>query len=137
MTPQALAATYAAAFPDQRAWTAQEFETLISHPTGLIAGQTVSFCIGRVIVDEAEIVTIATLPNKQRQGLGTAALRAFEDAAMRRGAKVIHLEVAADNPNAAKLYTNAGYRETARRKDYYARPNRPSVDAVMMMKKLA
>jgi len=137
MTPHALAATYAAAFPDQRPWSANEFADLLDHPTSIVAGTPDSFCIGRVVVDEAEILTFATAPSHQRQGLGAATLQSFEHAAKHRGATIVHLEVAADNLAAAALYAKAGYTETSRRAAYYARPNRPAVDAVLMMKKLS
>jgi ribosomal-protein-alanine N-acetyltransferase len=134
MTPEALAATYAAAFPDGRAWTAQEFTELLDHKGCVFAGTADSFAIGRAVLDEVELLSLATTPHLRRQGLAMTALHAFEDAATARGVTTFHLEVAADNAGALALYQKAGYAQIARRKAYYARPNRPSVDAIMMSK---
>jgi len=134
MTPADMAATYAAAFPDQRAWTQDEFAALRAQTGCLIAGTPDSFAIGRAVIDEAELLTIATHPAKQRQGLGSATLSAFEDAACARGVTTIHLEVATDNAAALRLYANAGYVQTGRRKSYYPRANRPAVDALVLSK---
>lgn len=134
MTPDALAATYAAAFPDQRPWSPQEFADLLAHKGCVVAGTADSFAIGRAVLDEIELLTLATVPDQQRKGLATAALAAFEDAACARGVTTFHLEVAADNVAATALYAKAGYTQVARRKAYYVRPNRPAADALVMSK---
>lgn len=136
MRPEHLAATYAAAFPDQRPWTAEEFTALLAHPSGFVVGRQDSFALGRYVVDEAELLTIATLPSHQRKGLGRAALSAFEDEAAMRGANTIFLEVATDNAPALALYKKAGYLQSGVRKAYYARPNRAAVDALLFAKTL-
>ena len=134
MTPEALATTYAAAFPDSRAWTTAEFADLLAHKGCIFAGNADSFAIGRAVLDEVELVTIATAPRLQRQGMGATTLIAFETAAIERGVTTFHLEVAADNIAAKALYEKAGYTQIARRKGYYARPNRSSIDAIVMSK---
>jgi len=130
MTPEALAATYAAAFPDSRPWSAQEIADLLAQKGCVFAGDADSFAIGRAVLDEVELLTIATAPHLQRQGLGAATLVAFETAATARGVTTFHLEVADDNIAAKTLYEKSGYAQVSRRKAYYPRPNRPAVDAI-------
>ena len=134
MTPEALAATYAAAFPQSRAWTASEFADLLAHKGSVFAGSADSFAIGRAVLDEVELLTIATAPHLQGKGIGTATLASFEAVAMARGVTTFHLEVADDNVAAKALYQKAGYAQIARRKAYYQRPNRLAVDAIVMSK---
>jgi ribosomal-protein-alanine N-acetyltransferase len=89
-----------------------------------------------VILDEAELLTIATHPGHRRQGLGRAALEAFESVARARGATIAHLEVAADNAAAIALYASAGYARSGLRRSYYRSADGTPVDAVLMAKAL-
>lgn len=119
MTPDTLAATHAAAFTTDRPWTAAEFANLLSHPAMLLTGDTRAFVLARVILDEAEILTLATHPAHRRQGLARAALTAFLSAAATCGATRAFLDVAEDNAPARALYAAAGFGEIARRPGYY------------------
>ena len=134
MTPEVMAALYARAFPDGRAWSVDEIVGLCQAP-GFAATADTGFALGRVVADEAELVTIAVDPGARRQGTGRALLAAFEADAKARGAARAFLEVAADNTAALALYRDAGWIETGRRKAYYARKTGP-VDAVTMAKRL-
>ena len=137
MTPEALAATHAAAFSGRdRAWSAAEFASLLGQPTTILTGDDDSFVLGRVVVDEAEVLTLATRPDRRRRGLARAALAAFESEAQRRGARMAYLEVAADNASAMALYEAAGWHEFHRRAGYYANPNGAHVDALELRKRL-
>lgn len=96
------------------------------------------FALGRVILDEVELLTIATAPGGARRqgGIGRALMAAFEAEAKGRGAALAHLEVAADNLPALALYQAQGWAETGRRAGYYARSDGPAADALMMQKAL-
>ena len=132
-----MARLHARAFEGQgRAWTAKEFATLLESPHVFAIGGTECFALGRVIVDEAELLTIATDPARRRSGLARAALFAFEDAAHVKGAAQVFLEVSADNRVAQGLYLSAGYAQTARRAGYYHRPDGQAVDALILRKHL-
>ncbi len=98
------------------------------HPPG--------FALGRVVLDEAELLTIAVDPDQQGQGLGRACLKAFEAEAARRGARDLHLEVAETNAPARALYRAAGWQETGCRKAYY-KAGEARIDAILMTKRLA
>ena len=136
MTPQALARLYAAAFADTRAWTAEEFSTLLDSPHVFSCVEQDGFAIGRVVADEAELLTIAVHPDARRDGLGHRLLTAFEDSARTRGATCAFLEVAEDNTAAMGLYSKAGYVVSGRRPDYYAKSDGTRVSACLMDKDL-
>ncbi len=69
MTPQDMASTHAAAFTQSRPWTAEEFADLLANQFTHALGNAKSFAVFQVIADAAELLTIATHPNHQRQGL--------------------------------------------------------------------
>ncbi len=133
MTPETLAAVHARAFVEERAWTAAEFATLLAQSSALVAGDARSFVLGRVALDEAEVLTLATDPGHRRQGLARAALADFEARAVARGAARVFLEVAEDNTAARALYSGASYRQVGRRAGYYA----GGVAALVLEKRIA
>ncbi|GGL52429.1 GNAT family N-acetyltransferase [Wenxinia marina] len=137
MTPAALAALHAAAFPDERGWSAGEFAALLAAPGAVLEVHGPAFVLGRVIADEAEILTLATDPAHRRQGHARAALAAFEDGARAAGAEAVFLDVAEDNDAARALYAVAGYQEAGRRRRYYARKDGPATDALVLRKRIA
>lgn len=136
MTPDALATLHAAAFTDQRPWSAAEFESLLASPHVFLTAAPGGFALGCLILDEVELLTIATAPEARRQGIGRRLLAAFEAEAYRRGAQLAHLEVAADNTAALELYLSAGWAESGRRAGYYVRLGGAAADAVLLNKTL-
>lgn len=131
-----MAAAHAAAFTQSRPWSADEFASLLESPLAFAAGDARCFALARVIADEAELLTIATHPAHQRQGLARACMAEWESAARDRGALDVFLEVAADNAPAQALYRACGFAECGRRAGYYRRDGADSVDAVLMRKPL-
>lgn len=137
MTPEAMAATHARAFAGSgRAWSTAEFRTLLQNDNVFCHGDARAFALGRVVADEAEILTLATDPAHRRTGLGRACLRAFEVQATARGATTAFLEVAEDNAPARALYHAAHYTEAGRRMGYYTSANGSAVDALVLSKRL-
>lgn len=137
MRPETFATCHARAFADTcRAWSADEFAALLESAFVFASGDARAFVLGRVIADEAEVLTLATDPDHRRKGLARACLTAFDASARARGATTAFLEVAEDNAPALALYRAAGYRETARRAGYYARSQGPKVDALILSKTL-
>lgn len=127
-----LAATYAAAFTETRAWSASEISGLLQDRFTFGLGDERCFGLVRVIAGEAELLTLATHPDHQRQGLARAVLGAVVQAAQARGAEEMLLEVAEDNFAAQALYSSCGFGVFARRKAYYARSGAAPVDALLM-----
>jgi len=137
MTPETLSAAHARAFAGQgRGWSAAEFADLLDSPHTFVAGDARALALGRVIADEAELLTLATDPLYRRQGLARAVLAVFEAGARERGAVRGFLEVADDNAAARALYAAAQWRECARRAAYYPRAPRRAADALILEKSL-
>lgn len=131
-----MAATHAAAFATQRPWTAEEFAALLAQSTVAVLGDARCFALYRMVLDEAELLTIATRPDARRQGLATAAMTAFHADVTDRGGARCFLEVAADNQAARGLYPALGYRECGRRAGYYRREDARAADAIVMERAL-
>lgn len=136
MNIDALAATHAAANPMHGAWSAQSIESLLRNPFVFCQGDARCFAIVQCAGAEAELLTIATHPDMQRQGLARAVMRAWEADAVTRGAQTALLEVAADNAAAKALYLGEGYGQIGLRKGYYARAGEVKVDALLLSKAL-
>ena len=117
-------------------WTARDFEDLLAQSGTFLVSASggVSFALGRVVLDEAELLTLAVDPAHRREGLGRACLLSFEEEAVARGAGKFHLEVAETNMPAIGLYRSAGWTETGRRKAYY-KGAKTRIDAILMTKR--
>jgi len=137
MTPEQLAALHARSIQTPRPWTASEFETLLAQPATFLVADAAGFALGRVIADEAELLTIVVAPGRRGEGVGGRLLTRFQDRAAETGARRAFLEVAEDNRAAIALYRRAGWAELARRDAYYARPDGKRVAALVMEKALA
>lgn len=130
MTPEVLARTHAEAFAAP--WTAQAFADLLAQAGVFVLGDDDGFVLIRVVVDEAEMLTLAVRPSARRRGLGAALTRAGAAAAGSMGAERLFLEVAEDNVAARGLYQGLGFATIGRRRGYYAAPDGGRVDAIMM-----
>ena len=129
MTPEALAAIHARCFPSHpRPWSAPEFADLLANRLNFLLTRPEGFLLGRVIADEAELLTLAVAPEARRMGLGRALLTEFAHTSTERGACEAFLEVASDNAPAIALYASAGWQRAGTRRDYYA----PGIDAMVM-----
>ena len=136
MTPQDLAVLHAAAFSTTRAWSADEFAGLLAHQGTFAVGDTDCFALIRTVLDEAELLTIATTPAMRRQGCARATLLAGEARAKHSGAETIFLEVAEDNDAAIALYKRSGYHQIGRRPGYYLLKDGAPLAALVMRKSL-
>ncbi len=125
----ALAALHRATFASREAWSERDFMTHLASP-GVVAllhrdGGVVVF---RIAADEAEILTLAVMPEARGRGVGSALVHAALNEARERDAIAAYLEVAADNPAARSLYARAGFSPVGRRGRYYP----GGVDAIVM-----
>ncbi|MFT3728504.1 MAG: ribosomal protein S18-alanine N-acetyltransferase [Terricaulis sp.] len=132
-----LAALHAQAFP--RPWSASEIAKLLENPAvfALTHGkpQAQAFAMGWTAAGDAELLTVAVVPDARRRGLGAALVTAVGVAALVRGAASMHLEVAEDNDAARALYEKLGYKQVGRRPAYYAGERGP-IDAIVMRRTL-
>jgi ribosomal-protein-alanine N-acetyltransferase len=91
-------------------------------------GEIVGFALARAILDEAELLLLATSPRCRRRGIGAALLRSVIAEARGRGVTQVHLEVRAGN-GAIGLYQAHGFGKTGERRDYYRGRTGQSFDA--------
>src|SRR5690606_11217727 len=122
-------------------WTRDDLAALMEQ-TGSAAllavepkdGRPVGFLLGRVVGDEAEILTLGVARDRRRRGTASCLVSAFVGRAAERGAARMFLEVAEDNHAARQLYASQGFGEAGRRPAYYERPSEPPADALIMAK---
>ncbi|MDE1148999.1 MAG: GNAT family N-acetyltransferase [Azospirillaceae bacterium] len=147
---EVLAAVHALCFADPNlagpAWSAQAIADLmaLSGVAALIAlagdepdgeGRPLGMALIRTVVDEAEILTIGTLPAARGQGVGAALVAACAAASAQAGAEALYLEVAETNTPARRLYAATGFEPVGRRANYYHLGGQP-VAALLLRRTL-
>ncbi|MFD1214503.1 ribosomal protein S18-alanine N-acetyltransferase [Arthrobacter sp. GCM10027362] len=96
---------------------------------GTVIGYAGVMCIPPI----ADVQTLAVVPEREGQGIGTALLATLIDQARAFGARDVLLEVRADNPRAQRLYRWFGFEQIHIRPRYY----RDGADALIMQLVLA
>lgn len=137
-----MADVHSAAFPRDQTWSAQQFEDFLKQHSvrarGIAErGNIDAFVLFQIGVDQAEILTIATVPSARRRGLASILLTDTEDRLIREGVVNWWLEVAEDNHGAVKFYQSLGFKPDGRRPNYYKRLEGNRVDAILMSKPMA
>ncbi|MGH7524983.1 MAG: ribosomal protein S18-alanine N-acetyltransferase [Gemmatimonadales bacterium] len=122
----ALAALERTAFSDP--WTRAQLATALDWPGALAMvaeddDEIVGYVLGRVIVDEGEILSIATRPTRRREGIGRQLLDAITGTMAAAGAHAAWLEVRMSNEAARTMYRSAGFAPAGIRPGYYRRPD--------------
>lgn len=132
-----LADLHARAF--DRPWTAADIAKLMENGAvfALVARAEApqGFVLAWAAAGDAEVLTVAVVPEARRKGIAASLVTAAGVTALVRGAASMHLEVAEDNAAARGLYRKLGYEEAGRRHAYYAGEG-GSVDAIIMRRKL-
>jgi ribosomal-protein-alanine N-acetyltransferase len=138
----ALAEVHARAFdaPWDAPWDAEAIETLMGMPGGFAVvaetdGRAGGFILCRSVAGEAEILTLAVIPQARRGGVGRALVEAAAGLAA-GSARSLFLEVAADNAAAIGLYLTAGFEAVGRRAGYYQRAGAAAQDALVLRRSL-
>ncbi len=131
MHPEALAALHAKCFTAPRPWRADEFADLLKTRGIFLISHTNGFALGRIAGPEAELLTIAVHPEAQNAGHGSRLMDDFLCKATTLGAKDIFLEVAENNPPAIALYLKSGFKQVAKRKEYFKQINGPALTALI------
>jgi ribosomal-protein-alanine N-acetyltransferase len=119
----AIAALHGASF--HRGWSDGEIERMlldravVAH-RAMVGRSLTGFILSRLVVDEAEILSVAVAVSRRGKGLA----RRLLDLHLRRlaglGARAVFLEVDEHNTPARRLYGRAGFREVGRREAYYS-----------------
>ena len=133
MTPDQLSAIHKAAFAPERGWSAAEIVDLLDQKNVVAFERPGGFALVRTVADEAELLTLAVDPKRQRRGVADTLMRDWLSISQ---ATYAFLEVAEDNRIALALYRKHGFAICGHRKRYYRRAGAPSVDAVLMQASL-
>ena len=136
MTPESLSVIHKRSIEVPAPWSPRTFEGFLSARGAILVSEEQGFALGRVIVDEAELLTLAVVPEARRRGIAQKCLAAFECKAEAMGATRAFLEVAETNSAARALYQSAGWLENAIRSDYYRVPEGGTINAIVMSKSL-
>ncbi|HVC46744.1 MAG TPA: ribosomal protein S18-alanine N-acetyltransferase [Terracidiphilus sp.] len=127
----------AAGLPQAPQWPRAAYEAALNADAAVrrvalvaeIDGRPVGFAVASVLGPEAELETMAVASVRQRQGVATDLWMMVAAELRRAGVGEMLLEVRASNREALGLYGRLGFKETGRRKGYYADP---AEDAVLM-----
>lgn len=101
------------------------FDRATPEPGASAAG----FCLSRTGYEEEELLLFAVIPSARRKGIGRAMLKQFADAARKRGARRLLLEMRRGNP-AEELYRQFGFHPIGERPKYYLTPQGTRIDAI-------
>lgn len=131
----AAAALHAQSFADP--WSEASISDLVAAPAVLALGweeegRLVSFAIFQSALDEAELLTIATDPDRRGERIGQKLLEAALGKLQAAGIHRLLLDVAEDNAPARRLYDRLGFTLDGRRKGYYTAARTAPVDALLM-----
>lgn len=114
-------------------WSLKSFETelLNTHSILKVAevnGEIVGYIVLRIILDEAELLSIAVKPDFRQNGIATALIKNVVDE-MKNIIKICFLEVRMSNYAAIRLYEKSGFKKIGVRNRYYILPEE---DAIIM-----
>lgn len=129
--PVHLAIIHAEAF--ETPWDSAALAELLASPGVFAVAEADGFILIRVVVDEAEILTLAVRPTARRAGLGGRLVEAAVVRAAALGAERMFLEVAEGNAAARALYARSGFVEMGRRRGYYSHADGRREDALTLV----
>jgi ribosomal-protein-alanine N-acetyltransferase len=123
---EVLAALHARAFPVGERWDVSAMEALLAMPGTMVlvatrngADDPMGFLMARSSLDEAEILTLAVVPELRRQGVGGALLEGLFARCRHMAVARLFLEVSVRNVAALALYARHGFDAAGLRRAYY------------------
>lgn len=99
-----------------------------------LGGTIVSYCSALSVLDEIQIINVATLPDYASNGYANSVLCAILRDAKERGTVSASLEVRASNAAAIHVYEKAGFVNCGIRRGFY---KKPTEDAFVMVARLS
>ncbi|MGH1350700.1 MAG: ribosomal protein S18-alanine N-acetyltransferase [Methyloligellaceae bacterium] len=138
----ALAQVHGNLFSD--GWSEQDFIRFIENQSDIVIAAIdenlhilAGFLILRIVIDEAEILTIGVAADYQGRGVASLLCKDLLDTATKDGVKKIFLEVRADNVKALSLYEKQGFDLVATREGYYKNHKEAGrIDGLVMQKSI-
>ena len=107
-------------------WSVESLELMLGEQAmGLVAledGRLLGYVGMMCVLDEGQIINVATHPDSRRRGVGRALMIAIEQSAKERGIVFLSLEVRESNAAARSLYSSLGWVECGIRKNFYSKP---------------
>lgn len=91
------------------------------------------FLVARNAGLEWELENIIVAASARRRGIGKRLLAELTVRATARGAQTVFLEVRESNLAARRLYENANFLESGRRKQYYREPAEDAISYVLLL----
>jgi len=85
-------------------------------------GEILAYAVTMRALDEAHLLNIGVVPERQRGGLGSALLTYLFDTARAGGAMRMFLEVRRSNANGRAFYLRHGFTAIGERRGYYPAP---------------
>ncbi len=96
-------------------------------------GAPASYCTLITVLDEAQIINVATSSALRGRGYAKTVLEAVFEECRKRGISFISLEVRESNLPAISLYRGLGFTTEGKRRDFYKNPRE---NALVMIKNL-
>ena len=120
-------------------WSEKALELFFDSPTSFCAactldGHLASYCTVVTVLDEAQIINVATANEFKKQGCADSVIALVIDEAITRGLVSISLEVRESNVAAIRLYEKHGFCNMGKRRGFYKNPRE---DALVMIKNLS
>lgn len=116
-------------------WSEKALELLLSDScvafVALDGGRVAAYGGMMHVLDEGQVINIATHPDCRRRGLAREILNALYGSARELGLREMFLEVREQNEPARALYRSDGWVELGVRKNFYSHP----VDNAVIMQK--
>lgn len=108
-------------------WTLEQFTADLNSATTNylfleVQEELVGFISYRQILDEVEIDEVLIFKEYQHQGFGYQLMQKFLKVAFEKQGQTIFLEVRQSNLPAIALYEKCGFKQIAKRKNYYQHP---------------
>ena len=129
-----VAALEAICFSDP--WSENSVASELNNPLSLwliaVEDETVVGYVGsQTVMGETDMMNVAVHPNHRRQGVARSLIAALVQALKDLESHSLTLEVRASNEPAIALYTDLGFTEAGRRRNYYRNPKE---DALILRK---
>ncbi len=105
-------------------WNESDFISALEIPGTLleilsVSGKPAAFSLYRTVMDEAEILTLGTLPGYRGKRIATYLLNQGIAKLRESNVRFLYLEVGSQNLAAQRLYYTTGFKEIGRRRNYY------------------